>query len=222
MDKFSNCAHCPYAIDSRTCMSPDGKCPDFCTTVQQKQLVEKAKSVMESDPEIMRFAYMAGIQEGDGYAPSPYDPSKRMPVKPRIQEVIEFCQKMGFKKLGLAFCAGLQKEASQLSFILESHGFEVVSVVCKVGCVDKSFLGFAEEQKMKPGQDSMCNPVAQAMVLNDAETQFNLMLGLCVGHDSMFMKFAEAPTTVIAVKDRLLGHNPLAALYAGYYAYLKK
>ena len=52
-------------------------------------------------------------------------------------------------------------------------------------------------------------------------TDFNLMLGLCVGHDSMFLKYSEALVSVIAVKDRLLGHNPLAALYSGYYAFLE-
>jgi uncharacterized metal-binding protein len=59
----------------------------------------------------------------------------------------------------------------------------------------------------------MCNPVLQAMVLNKGKTEFNVLLGLCVGHDSLFFKYAEAPCTVLAVKDRLLGHNPLAAIY---------
>jgi uncharacterized metal-binding protein len=34
-----------------------------------------------------------------------------------------------------------------------------------------------------------------------------------VGHDSIFFKYAEAPTTVLAVKDRVTGHNPLAAIH---------
>jgi uncharacterized metal-binding protein len=69
----------------------------------------------------------------------------------------------------------------------------------------------------------MCNPVLQAMILNDEKTQFNILLGLCVGHDSLFFKYAQAPCTVLAVKDRLLGHNPLAAVYTldSYYRALK-
>jgi uncharacterized metal-binding protein len=68
----------------------------------------------------------------------------------------------------------------------------------------------------------MCNPVLQALVLNEAETDFNILLGLCVGHDSLFFKHAEAPVTVLAVKDRLTGHNPLAAVYTSnsYYSRL--
>jgi uncharacterized metal-binding protein len=45
-----------------------------------------------------------------------------------------------------------------------------------------------------------------------------------VGHDSLFFSFAEAPTTVLAVKDRVTGHNPLAAIYLSdtYYQKIKK
>jgi uncharacterized metal-binding protein len=59
----------------------------------------------------------------------------------------------------------------------------------------------------------MCNPISQAAIMNAQGCDFNIAMGLCVGHDSLFLKHADAPTTVFAVKDRLLGHNPLAALY---------
>ena len=50
-----------------------------------------------------------------------------------------------------------------------------------------------------------------------------MLLGLCVGHDSLFLKAANAPCTVLAVKDRVTGHNPLAAIYNidSYYRALK-
>jgi uncharacterized metal-binding protein len=59
----------------------------------------------------------------------------------------------------------------------------------------------------------------QARLLNEDKTELNLMLGLCVGHDSLFFKHSDAPVTVFAVKDRVLAHNPLGALYLseGYY-----
>jgi uncharacterized metal-binding protein len=59
----------------------------------------------------------------------------------------------------------------------------------------------------------MCNPIAQAFILNETGSEFNILTGLCVGHDSLMFKYAEAPCTVLAAKDRLLGHNPLAAIY---------
>lgn len=65
----------------------------------------------------------------------------------------------------------------------------------------------------------MCNPIAQAQLLNDCHTDFNIALGLCVGHDSLFFRYSQAPATVLAVKDKVLAHNPLGALYTadGYY-----
>ncbi|HEM61936.1 MAG TPA: DUF1847 domain-containing protein, partial [Chloroflexi bacterium] len=64
-----------------------------------------------------------------------------------------------------------------------------------------------------------CHPIAQAQILNDAETDFNILLCLCVGHDSLFLKHSDALCTVLAAKDRLLGHNPLAALYLSHSYY---
>ena len=62
-----------------------------------------------------------------------------------------------------------------------------------------------------------CNPVGQALLLNEVKTEFNVIVGLCVGHDSLFIKHSEAPVTVLIAKDRRLGHNPIAALTNYYY-----
>jgi len=59
----------------------------------------------------------------------------------------------------------------------------------------------------------MCNPIAQAQLLNKAGTQLNIVLGLCVGHDSMFYKYSDAMVTTLVAKDRVTGHSPAAAIY---------
>jgi uncharacterized metal-binding protein len=59
----------------------------------------------------------------------------------------------------------------------------------------------------------MCNPVSQAELLNRSGCQFNIVLGLCVGHDSLFFKHSEGLATVLVTKDRVLAHNPVGALY---------
>ena len=59
-----------------------------------------------------------------------------------------------------------------------------------------------------------CNPIAQAEICNKAGTQLNYILGLCLGHDILFMRNSKAPVSVLIVKDRVTGHNPAAALYA--------
>ena len=108
--------------------------------------------------------------------------------------------------------------------ILRDRGFEVVSVLCKAGRTPKEMIGLSDDDKIYKGTDeAMCNPIFQAKLLNRSKTELNILLGLCVGHDSLFFKHAEAPTTVLAVKDRVTGHNPLAAIYLSdsYYRKIK-
>jgi len=136
------------------------------------------------------------------------------PTKTRILEIMEFAEKMKFKRLGLAFCVGLKKEAEIVNSILETRGFKVVSVCCKAGRTSKDRIKIEDKDKIFQGTDeSMCNPIFQARLLNEEATDFNILLGLCVGHDSLFFRHSDAYTTVLAVKDRVTGHNPLAAVY---------
>jgi uncharacterized metal-binding protein len=89
----------------------------------------------------------------------------------------------------------------------------VVSVACKTGNIPKEELGIADEEKIRPGQfEPSCNPVCQAELLNAHGCEFNVVMGLCVGHDSLFFRYAKGLTTVLIAKDRVLGHNPVAAL----------
>ncbi len=139
---------------------------------------------------------------------------------PRVKETIELCRRMGYHRIGLAFCSGLSKEAKIMCELLERNGFEVVSVMCKVGGRDKCAAGVPEEYKLHPGQyEAMCNPIFQAKLLNRQKTEFNIALGLCVGHDSLFYKYSDALVTTLIAKDRVLAHNPAGALYCaeGYY-----
>ena len=118
-------------------------------------------------------------------------------VWPRVQELIEFSKRMNFSKLGIAFCIGLREETRTLSKILESHGFTVSSVCCAI--------------------EKGCNPVGQAMVLNSAGTELNIIMGLCIGHDILFSRFSKAPITTLVVKDRVTCHNTVAPLVNRYW-----
>lgn len=135
--------------------------------------------------------------------------------KTRLEELIMYAKEMDYNKLGLAFCIGLAEEAKILNEIL-SKDFEVHSVCCKVCGIDKDKFDLARLHPEK-GIDATCNPFGQAMVLNQESTDLNVMLGLCIGHDILFTKYSEAPVTTLAVKDRVLGHNPLGAIYSNYY-----
>ena len=136
----------------------------------------------------------------------------------RVREIIELCRKMNYHKVGLAFCIGFKKEAKVFCKILRKKGLQVESICCKNGSYDKAGLGIPEEGKFKPGEfEASCNPIAQAWFLSQTDADLFVMMGLCVGHDSIFLRYAarysDAPVTVFAVKDRVTGHNPCAALY---------
>ena len=131
----------------------------------------------------------------------------------RLGEIILFAKELGYKKIGLAFCIGLSEEAKIIDEILSRH-FEVVSVCCKVCGIDKK--DFDLTQISSRNQEVMCNPAGQAHLLKEAETQLNIICGLCVGHDAIFAKLSEAPVTTLIAKDRVLAHNPASAIYCQY------
>ena len=86
---------------------------------------------------------------------------------------------------------------------------------CKIGAIEKSEIGIPLENTLLKGAkyESMCNPIMQAMALNAQKTDLNIVIGLCVGHDSLFIRYSDAPVTVMIVKDRVTGHNPAVPLY---------
>jgi uncharacterized metal-binding protein len=224
MNQLMKCALCKVKSDKSACRVEDGIGPVDCPTKNKPEVISKATEKYDN-PDVLEFARMASIQEADCYINRDKDPFVKHPVKTRMEEIVEFAYKMNYKRLGLAFCAGLSSEANLFHQYLESKGFEVVSVICKVGCTPKERIGLKNGEKVRIGQfETMCSPIAQAELLNDAKTDFNIVLGLCVGHDSLFFKHASAYSTVFAVKDRVLGHNPLAALYTidSYYERLVK
>jgi uncharacterized metal-binding protein len=216
--KKPECAKC--GIKNKICLSPEGQGPDFCPTLHRKEPIAKANEEY-TKPDILKFAREASIQEAECYINRGVKPYVLHPTKPRVQEICEFAQKMGYKKLGVVFCTGLHGEALSLTQILEAQGFEVISVVCKAGSAPKEQIGIKDEEKVRIGEfESMCSPIAQAMIFNEEKTEFNILVGLCVGHDSLFLKYSEAFCTVLVAKDRVLSHNPCAALYTkgSYYA----
>ena len=223
-NKMPSCAVCPYDWSERYCRGRGGKGPENCPSLL-KDLAKEALTLI-SAPALLEFSKNCSIQESKAYGGRELGYEHIHPTKSRIQEIVEFAKRMNYKRLALIFCVGLRREAAVVHEMFEDHGFETVSVVCKVGRMPKSELGLGQEDHVDPGVEveTMCNPVMQALVANHSGAELNVLLGLCVGHDSLFIRHANAPVTVLAVKDRLLGHNPLAAIYTydSYYRSLKK
>ena len=56
-----------------------------------------------------------------------------------------------------------------------------------------------------------------ALTLNQQQTQLNVTMGLCMGHDILFQQFSEAPVTTLVVKDRVTCHNTVGPLVNRYW-----
>ncbi|OGR43892.1 MAG: metal-binding protein [Desulfobacula sp. RIFOXYB2_FULL_45_6] len=200
-------------MPERICLSDKGKGHKGCPTLTRKEVLAEANKAYAPE-DVKEFAYKASLQEAECYANRDQTPYVMQPCKTRMVETCEFALKMGYKRIGLAFCLGLSKEAKTVEEILSGYGFEVVSICCKAGNTSKEIIGISDDEKIFKGTvEAMCNPIFQAKALNHEKVDFNILLGLCVGHDTLFLKFTDTPTTVLAVKDRVTGHNPLAAVY---------
>lgn len=133
----------------------------------------------------------------------------------RLQETVEFAKRMGYKKLGMAFCVGLAQEAELIAKYFKNQGFEFYSVCCKTCGVDKTELGLPRSNQRD--HETVCNPKTQARFLNEKEVDLYLTCGLCVGHDSIFIANVKGPVTGLVAKDKMLCHVPLEAVYSGYW-----
>ena len=156
-----------------------------------------------ADPGVLELSREAARVEAQGYR-----------VWDRARETVELARRMGYRRLGLAFCISLAPEAEAFARRLQDEGFEVVSVLCKTGAVPKeTLLGLCDAEKIRPGEvETMCNPVAQARLLAEAHVDLNIVMGLCVGHDTLFFAHAEGPVTCLVVKDRVHDHKPVDGL----------
>ncbi len=132
----------------------------------------------------------------------------------RVEEVMEFTRLCGFSHLGIAYCCDMREEARVLGRALRANGFEVTAVPCSVGYPCWDSVGIDHPA-------TVCNVVGQAIILNRAQTDLNITLGQCVGDDAIFFMESEAPVTALVCKDKVTGHNPVAAIY-GAHKYFKE
>ena len=199
-----SCAYC----GTLNCYRKQKSFPSFCLTESSKKQNAKALKLYTDGGTDAKIAIAAAEIEGEYYG--------RLT---RVEETVLFAKKIGAKKIGIATCIGLIEETRVFAKVLENAGLTPKAVLCKVGAIDKTEAGIAEEMKVEPGQhESLCNPALQAKLLEEWGSELNVVVGLCVGHDSIFLRHSKVPTTCLIVKDRVLAHNPAGALHtAGFY-----
>lgn len=192
-------------VDCKTlgCARNDGRYPAFCKTRgMDEDDVAKLRCDYEDDAETYAFMKATAKTTARGF-------SEQLC---RAEETMDFARRMGYRKIGIAFCAGVADEAQVFAKILRIHGFTVVGFTCKIGALSNAQMGL-EESCCNFGLVA-CNPRSQARLLNAEKTDLNVVMGLCVGHDAYFYKLSDAPVTTLMTKDKAMVNNPGAALWA--------
>ena len=199
------CAYCPPTV--RACRQGEAaeRGPGFCPSQVDPECIQAhARAAFYDDPE---------TRPGSRKLSSAACSSPRATASGRAsRRSCKFAKRMGFRKIGIANCISFVDHAYVLSGILESHGFEVVSVACKNGNIPKEELGVADHEKIRPGQfEPLCNPVSQAELLN-APAANSTWCSACASAMTACSSSTRGADHGAGRKGRVLAHNPIGAL----------
>ncbi|MFH2063699.1 MAG: DUF1847 domain-containing protein [Pseudomonadota bacterium] len=200
---------CSYCQKKKCFYGDLSQAPEFCPSLRHPDLLAEARKKLkdETNAEMARDVARTWKEYGK---------------LTRVEETVQYARNRGYHKLGIAFCVGLSEEAEKLTNLFMNEGFDVVSVCCMCGGMSSDDVDLPDADKILPGlRQPMCNPIGQAAILEAEGVELHVLLGLCVGDDTLFIKHAKAPVTVLAVKDRVLAHNPLGALYTAKHIYTR-
>jgi uncharacterized metal-binding protein len=189
------CRHC---VTRASFVGGDVRKPRDCPTTTHSDVATDVSGYLSPE----RQALMQVAND------APFTPDGRL--RNRVEELVFFAQSRGMQRIGVAFCVSLLKEAQELGRILVAEGLEAELVCCRVGAVDYDEIGLPKAHPDKFA--AICNPVAQARLLDDRGVDLIVQMGLCIGHDLILQQEARAPVTTLVVKDRALDHHTIRAL----------
>ena len=181
------------------CRRPDGQHPPFCPANDFDLTSEVWLREQFSEAENRKVIEAAAVSAGRAFDDK----------LSRLEETFIFAHGIGAKKIGIAACVSLAAEARAAGKLFRAEGFQVVGAICKMGTVTHADLDLHVGRKP---ESVLCNPIYQAKVFNDEHTDLNVIIGLCAGHDSLFIKYSDALCTVLTVKDFKYDHHSVQAL----------
>ena len=189
------CLHCTTAGSFRGDVS---RMPRTCPTRTHAEVAGDVSGYLgEERQALMRAADV-----------TPFRPDGTL--RNRVEEVAHYARSRGMRRIGVAFCVSLLRESQQLARMLQDEGLATELVCCRVGAVDYDGISLP---KAHPDRfAAICNPVAQARLLNERKVDLVAQVGLCVGHDLVLQEECDAPVTTLVVKDRALDHHTVTAL----------
>lgn len=178
----------------------------LCKGKTCRSLVSCGNEAFEA-AEILEAYQETSIQDGIQAAARLVD-NGRAGTLSRIEEIAEFALDRNWARIGLAYCYGMEAEATMVSRILRSRGLRMEAVSCSTGALAQEEVN-AQSQLHKVS----CNPLGQAAQIRSAKVDLVVTMGLCLGHDILFQQALEGtPCTTLVVKDRTSGHAPLVAI----------
>lgn len=127
----------------------------------------------------------------------------------RVEELISFSLEMGYEKIGLAYCYGMEDLANEVRELFQNDGIKTIGVSCTVGGFSQDAVN---EESELPGVS--CNPLNQAAQLNKEGVDLAVVTGLCMGHDILFNREFKGDSTTLVVKDRPFHHAPVEGIKA--------
>ena len=202
--------------DVSTAKTGKRESPPYCPANVQQDVCEAALAKYSGATK--EFARVAALVENACYAIDPSSGSAVLPMittHSRAEEIILFAKVAGYNKLGIVYCTEMQQEASLYTDVLENNGFDVVAICCKAGAIPKEKFGVAEGEKLygASSEETACNGVILAELLNADNTDMNVVMGLCVGQDALLYKYADAFSLPFIVADRVYGGATMEGAY---------
>jgi uncharacterized metal-binding protein len=194
-DPCSGCATCCTAASFRGDVE---RMPLTCPTLTRAEITKDASPYLSAELHSLMVAADDTPKTSDGR------------LRNRVEELIAFASGRGMKRIGVAFCVALIREAQTLGQLLQQAGLEPWLVCCRVGAIDYAEIGLPKAHPERFA--AICNPVAQGRLLNDARVELVVQIGLCIGHDLVLQDVCDAPVTTLVVKDRVFDHHPIRAL----------
>ncbi len=114
---------------------------------------------------------------------------------------------MQYQKVGLAYCYGMEGDATVVRDIFKKEGIMLQTISCSLGAIMQDTIN----EKSCIHKVS-CNPIGQAHQLNAENVDFVIIMGICLGHDILLQKNLKADFTTLIVKDRTNNHNPMEGI----------
>ncbi|MDA8442397.1 MAG: DUF1847 domain-containing protein [Peptococcaceae bacterium] len=189
---------CNYCKSAASFKGDYAKMPKTCPTLTHAELTKEVSGYLVEP-------YRSIMQVADQ---TPFDANRVL--RNRVEELIVYLKALGLKRVGIAFCVTLLKETQNLIKYLHQEGLDSIAVCCRVGAVDYTEIGLTKAHPDKFA--AICNPLAQSKLLNQADVDIVVQMGLCLGHDIILQQQCTAPVTTLVVKDRALDHHSVLAL----------